>query len=444
MKDKELFDIFDDADNDSIERLIDKCPELSDEQLDKIFVMSETKFKKNKNKTEEPKRDNTIKMTENDDVEGVDVVKKPAWFGILSTAASIILIAGIAIGSTIMIRGNKKIINDDSKIPPAITVTTTAVTGTTSVSVSNYVSVVTSIANVTDLTNNANDTTFSEQPDSETTTETKSETQTEATAKVTDESDFIAQYVGNWRYQTSPTNQVHIDGVDAGIVEIKNDATFKYTDNYGNVKTGTITKYTEKIGGTIIFGLKFSGNSFIGNVAYCSNTNSDELHFGNGDAARLVRGDENQTLTEIAMEKIGKFQEIDGILSGTLGHYDNILFTDNNTRYYKVTDNPSIFTLAELKERINNNFTGEVKESLMKECDTRFKEKDGALYESVIIREVNSINTNGGVVVSEYNDEYFTAKTNEESFTEGKGRTTVEFKLENGEWKIISYSYENK
>ena len=443
MKDKELFDILEDADNDSIERLIEKCPDISDEQLDRIFVMSEAKFTKNKNKTEEPKRDNNIEMTENADVEGVDVVKRPAWFGILSTAASIVLIAGIAIGSTIMIKGNKKIINGDSELPPSVTATTTMITGTISVSVSNNISSVTSIATVTGKTDKTDKaTSSSKQSDTTNTTEPKTESQTEPMTKESDEKDFITPFVGTWRYQTSPTNHVHVDGVDAGIVEIRNDATFKYTDNYGNVKTGTITKYTEEIESTTILGLIFSGNSFIGKVASCSDTNSDELHFGNGDAARLVRGDGNQTLTEIAIEKIGKFQEIENILSGTLSQYDNILYNENNIHYWKVSDNPSIFTIAELKERINNTFTGEIKESFMRECDARFKEIDGALYETSAIRDTYIINTNGGVVVSEYNDEYFKVIINEDSFTEGEGRQTVEFKLDNGEWKIIGYPCE--
>ena len=46
MREKDLFDILENAENDSMERLIDKCPELSDEQLDRILAMSEKKFRK--------------------------------------------------------------------------------------------------------------------------------------------------------------------------------------------------------------------------------------------------------------------------------------------------------------------------------------------------------------------------------------------------------------
>jgi hypothetical protein len=45
MKDKEIFDILENAENESMERLIDKCPEIPDEQLDRILAMSEKKFR---------------------------------------------------------------------------------------------------------------------------------------------------------------------------------------------------------------------------------------------------------------------------------------------------------------------------------------------------------------------------------------------------------------
>ena len=44
MKDKNIFDILENAENGSMNRLADKCPEISDEQLDRIFVKSEKKI----------------------------------------------------------------------------------------------------------------------------------------------------------------------------------------------------------------------------------------------------------------------------------------------------------------------------------------------------------------------------------------------------------------
>ena len=66
MREKDLFDILENAENDSMERLIDKCPELSDEQLDRILAMSEKKFRKQMAQAEGTEREATIKMTKNE------------------------------------------------------------------------------------------------------------------------------------------------------------------------------------------------------------------------------------------------------------------------------------------------------------------------------------------------------------------------------------------
>ena len=43
MKDKNIFDILENADSDAMNRITDKCPEISDDQLEKILSMSESK-----------------------------------------------------------------------------------------------------------------------------------------------------------------------------------------------------------------------------------------------------------------------------------------------------------------------------------------------------------------------------------------------------------------
>ena len=103
MKDEKIFDILENAENDSMDRLIDKCPEISDEQLDRILVMSERKFKMKDKETTRAKKDN-IKVTENNVVEGVDRVRRPAWLRPVSAAASLILVIGIIAGSTALIK----------------------------------------------------------------------------------------------------------------------------------------------------------------------------------------------------------------------------------------------------------------------------------------------------------------------------------------------------
>ena len=288
MKDKKIFDILENAEYDSMKKLIDKCPEISDAQLDRIFSMSERKFRKMENGTERTEKDGNITMTENDTVQGVERSRRPVWLTPLSTAASMILIAGLVISSAVMISRNKHSVGGGSAPIPAVTATSSKVTGTT------YVS--------TDK-NGSRLTTTVTTASSEVTT-AKSDTENEQSSS--DSTEFIKPFTGNWTYQESSVN--NLDAADSvinkGHVEIFGDATYKYTDNNGNTSTGTITKTTEDIGGTEIIKLDFSGDTFMANSAYYTESRPYELHFGNGYAARLLRDEHvNNTKTAAASYK---------------------------------------------------------------------------------------------------------------------------------------------
>ena len=430
MKEKKIFDILENAENDSMKRLIDKCPEISDEQLDRIYAMSEKKFRKMKKGAEGTERDNNIKMTENDAVEGVEHSRRPVWLTTLSTAASIVLIAGIAIGSTIMIKGNKRIINTDSQIPPAVTATTETGTSVTSSQTDNA-AVKTSIT----IVSGTSDT-------SGTTGITVTQTVTEPTSEEPEDTEFIKPYVGQWRYQTSPTNHVHYDGTDTGTVNIYDDATYTYTDKNGNVSNGTIKKHIEEIGGSEIFGLEFSGNTFEPHIAYYTDTAPDELHFGNGDAARIVRGTNSRTYAEIAIEKMDIFTETDFICASGVSRADEVAFTENDTEYRRVTDLSKVGSMSELRARINNNFTGEVKDDFTRDIEARFKEKDGVLYEADGARGSYGFDTSGGVYITNVTENSFTATTYNVGLVGAHGQMSAVFVKENGEWKMSSDFYE--
>ncbi|WP_295092596.1 hypothetical protein [Ruminococcus sp.] len=73
-------------------------------------------------------------MSENEVVYGVECSIRPVWLTTLSTAASIVLIAGIAIGSSLMIRKNNHYNIPDTPLPPAITASTIKSTETTNIS----------------------------------------------------------------------------------------------------------------------------------------------------------------------------------------------------------------------------------------------------------------------------------------------------------------------
>ena len=283
MKEKNLFDILEDAENYSMKRLIEKCPEISDEQLDRIFAKSEKKFRDQKAEKERTERSENIKMKNNDIVEGVEHSKRPAWLAPLSTAASILLIAGIAVGSTLMLKRNTKPGGDDGIVTPAVTVTTSTGTGTNTVSTDKNGSAIT-------------------VPKTTTTTTTVSSSAGTAENDKAADTKFIEPFVGRWRYEMSSINNLDIpeSAVYMGTAEINSDGTYTYTDISGNVTHGTISNATEEIGGTELQCLDFSGNEFsandfLFNRAYYVESRPYELHFGNSNIARLVR--EGHTVT---------------------------------------------------------------------------------------------------------------------------------------------------
>ena len=272
MREKDLFDILENAENDSMERLIDKCPELSDEQLDRILAMSEKKFRKQMAQAEGTEREATIKMTKNDDVSGVEVAKRPAWLTPLATAASIVLIAGIAIGSTAMLKRNHKPGGGGGVVTPAVTVTTTSGTGTTPSSTGPKGSVTgttTTSANtsaVTSLVPGSGD-----------------------TAEETAENALLKPFAGTWVYQASSGNYTVDQGANnIGTVEIRGDGTYTYTENSGNVTTDRVERTVDEIAGTQLVTLVFYDGTAI-KFAATYNEGLDQLGIGNGGLERLVR-----------------------------------------------------------------------------------------------------------------------------------------------------------
>jgi len=288
MKDKNIFDILENADNDSMDRLIDKCPELSDEELRKIYTDSERKFKMNEKKisgSERTKRDN-IQITEGDVVEGVERVRRPSWIAPLGMAASLILVAGIAILSTVII--SRKPVDEK---PPVATISTETTVSTTS-------SEVTTTQPVTNGT-------YSED---------------------------ISNFVGKWKYQISDNHTVSVDGRDMGIAEIFSDGTYTYTDNDGDTDTGIIEIGSEEIGGERITTLTFSNGNPEETVIFFVDETGNELRLGNGDSARLIRINFKDISKysgkwEYQTAENGDFNNEPAVLQGTLEIMDNNTYT---------------------------------------------------------------------------------------------------------------------
>lgn len=316
MKEKELFDVLENAEDNSMERLIEKCPEISDKQLDRILAMSERKFKM---KNKEAQRN--IKKTENNVVEGVERVKRPVWLTPLSTAASLILIAGIVIGSTAIIKKSGKKSGDDEITKPAVTAATETTTATvtetvTTVTVSGTTAGVTTYydAYVTDaLTAENNAQLTQSEATEEETTESASQTETSA-SEVSADTELAKKFAGKWTYQVADgdgMNTVQENPKDVGTIVINEDGSYVASKIWGTFAGGIVTKGEDGfVNGrnvpTINFNIDDSDN-----IALSGWYNEDDLtviYIGNGGSARIVRDTGNNsdvpvvTIAELAGE----------------------------------------------------------------------------------------------------------------------------------------------
>ncbi len=261
MKDEKIFDILENAENDSMDRLIDKCPEISDEQLDRILVMSERKFKMKDKETTRAKKDN-IKVTENNVVEGVDRVRRPAWLRPMSAAASLILVIGIIAGSTALIKKGSKKPDSDHLVTPAATTETS--TGT--------VTVTTGTAVVTT------------QPVTENSTDPLS----------------ISELVGKWLVESSKYNET---------IMIESDGTYAIHRENGDIVRGTVVTDTEEIGGTVHNTVNFyeAPNGEFSFGGYYDRNDPDVITIGNGGEEKLVRVSNDGNNSNTSDSDLNKF-----------------------------------------------------------------------------------------------------------------------------------------
>lgn len=334
MKEKNLFDILGNAEDDSMERLTDKCPEITDAQLDKILAMSEKKYRMKKKEIERTKKDKHITMTENDTVEGVEHSKRPVWFTSLCTAASLVLVAGIAIGSTMLLRSGKGGIRHGGVENPAVTATTSEGTGTTLVTTSvssttgkngstdkNGSTITTVVTVVSDVKD-----TNKQQTDS---SKAVSGGDNTANGGNTSDSMSVKPYVGQWKYEVSADSQYTVDvrPKDNGTVVIKEDGTYTYTDANGYTSSGTVKVGYEEMGGSKTTTVSFMDGSTHKFGGYYLPSRPDEIHLGNGGIARLIRGKEAIECSEyrnIALDLVERSYDMTQIFMYRFNQYTNL------------------------------------------------------------------------------------------------------------------------
>jgi len=280
MKEKNIFDILGNAEDDSMERLTDKCPEITEEQLNKILSLSEKKYKVKKKEIlkDRTEKDNNIKMTENDVVEGVERVRRPVWLAPLCSAASLILVAGIVLGSMTMFRKDKNGKIDTGVIEPAVTATTSQVSGTTHISTDKNGSTITTTVTTTSLskaTGKADGTGAAGGG---------------ASGNSASENEEIKALAGQWKYQESQYNFIPGSITEKGTVVINEDGTYSYN---GTNETGTVKIGVEEFGGSSLKTVSFyNGSSYSFGGYYRDN---EWISIGNGGVSRLVRGSKADT-----------------------------------------------------------------------------------------------------------------------------------------------------
>ena len=266
MKKENIFDILENAENEPMERLTEKCPDIPDEMLGRILAESERKY--NMKKSERTMKDN-IKITESDFVEGVEHSKRPVWLAPLSMAASLILIIGIAAGSTFIIKNHGQM-PDDSDILPAASVTASAVTETAAAQSSDEKTTDTVTTAVT----------------SESTAETSAASETAETTEAAGSTVEIASLVGKWTYHQWS------DGVDKGTVEINADGTFVYTGGSLTIDSGIVKTGVEEIEDTKLDTVLLYDNAGELKLAgYYNAADPDRINVGNGGEVSLIRGE---------------------------------------------------------------------------------------------------------------------------------------------------------
>lgn len=133
MNRENIFDVLTNAEDNAMEMITDKCPDLTEAQLERLLAKSERKYKIRKREIESRNRADQITMTEYDEVTGVET-HRGTWIRMVSTAASLVVAAGVIWGSiTFMKRTRTDDINNggpDDPYASEVVTSTTAVTGT--------------------------------------------------------------------------------------------------------------------------------------------------------------------------------------------------------------------------------------------------------------------------------------------------------------------------
>ncbi len=128
MKKEKIFDMLEHAEEGSMNELTDKCPDIGDEQFERMLAKSERKYKMMKRDLIGTERDNIY--MDGTTVSGVKRIQRPVWMTPIATAASVVLILGTVVGSMALFGRNGRTVKGGGDTVPAVTATTTDKKGT--------------------------------------------------------------------------------------------------------------------------------------------------------------------------------------------------------------------------------------------------------------------------------------------------------------------------
>jgi len=144
-------------------------------------------------------------------------------------------------------------------------------------------------------------------------------------------------------------------------------------------------------------------------------------------------------LEDAAYTRIMHFQSILQVLSYGAPFDSGDTITVGEKTYGKAEDNYQYLNLDYFKKEIRDNCTGELRDTLLKQFEERFIEKDGVIYAVIGARGYYDFNLNKRVIVTNASSDGYTATTVDKSDKDGYGRIVLT--ADDGKWLIKSYEF---
>lgn len=149
---------------------------------------------------------------------------------------------------------------------------------------------------------------------------------------------------------------------------------------------------------------------------------------------------DKEALSSAARVKMREVQRLMAIFAGNVERDENVTITIDGETYEKVTENYSFNSIQDIKERIDEVSTGELRKWLNDNCDYEFVEKDGELYKRYGARGSVIFNLDEGVTITDIINGTYTATTIGSNDLFGYGRISMKLS-DDDRWCVESFEY---